>query len=521
MADPLLTFNRNAKDVACDGDGMNVIGGPLMGAARLLAPVLLPLCFAPCGCGDARVDGSSDEKLKASIAEVKQALPEAQRAEFEKAVETLALADMHDLSDLVAASQTGRLERGIRERLDGKTAAEIIAAAKVIQAEREQRRKEEEARRKREEAERAEQERQELAEMEARQRQREAEREKQKRRDAIAEIDELAGRLAEEKPDILAMFVVERATFGYSETLGMREPKMEVAVRNGTGRAVSRAYFSAVLLTPARALPWLDEEFNYAIPGGLESGEAATWRLAPNMFGEWATAPKDRDDMVLIVRPVRLDGPGGKPLSGPPLSAQEAKRLRELLATVQHDRGAELLATLDARDTAAQAWRAQAVAVSVRAEAEHLRDRKVKADAARASLAKFVVEQARFYWHKDLVPEPVIDIAVRNNTGHVVSRLHCRGVLSSPGRAAPWVEEDFVYAVRGGLQPGEQQQYKLAPNMFSSWGKAPRDRTDLVLTVTVVRLDGADEKELFPSDFAERDAKRLAALDKILEPDGK
>lgn len=39
--------------------------------------------------------------------------------------------------------------------------------------------------------------------------------------------------------------------------------------------------------------------------------------------------------------------------------------------------------------------------------------------------------------------------------------------------------------------------------------------------VTVERLDGADEKELFPSDFSERDVKRLAALDKMVEPDGK
>ncbi len=112
----------------------------------------------------------------------------------------------------------------------------------------------------------------------------------------------------------LKKFVVNKARFYYSKDSFMEKPAIELNVTNKMPVPVSRAYFHAVLQTPGRSVPWVEEDFNYSIPGGLESGESATWELEPNMFGNWAHAPKDRNDMVLTVTPVRLDGSDGKPI---------------------------------------------------------------------------------------------------------------------------------------------------------------------------------------------------------------
>lgn len=446
-----------------------------------LLSVLLASCLFLGGCGDPKVDASTDEKLKESIAKVKDSLSDGQRSEFEEALKTLAFADVNGLADLAKLGQTGGLERGIKDRLNGKTGPEIIAAAAQVQAERKER----------------------------------------ERKEAIGEIEELRAKLRADAPDVLRKFVVERSRFGRSESGFMRENVIELAVRNDTGKAVSRAYFHAVLLSPGREVPWVDDEFNYKIAGGLESGESAVWNLSPNMFGEWSKAPDDRDDLILIVRTVGLEGADGKPISGERFTDRDAERLRSLVDGIQFESSAEIKAALDARARADADWRASAVADAAKAEVEHLRQRKAESDQAQALLAKFVVERSRFYFSEDRFSrDPVIDITVKNDTGQVVSRFYCRGVLSSPGRETPWVEDDFNYSVRGGLQPGESAQYKLSPNMFGEWGSAPRDRSDTVLTVTVKRIDGSDGKELFPSDFSDADAKRLAALEKMIVEKG-
>lgn len=112
----------------------------------------------------------------------------------------------------------------------------------------------------------------------------------------------------------LKKFVVNKARFYYSKDSFMEKPAIELNVTNKMPVPVSRAYFHAVLQTPGRSVPWVEEDFNYSVPGGLEPGESATWELAPNMFGNWSHAPKARNDMVLTVTPIRLDGPDGKPI---------------------------------------------------------------------------------------------------------------------------------------------------------------------------------------------------------------
>lgn len=154
-----------------------------------------------------------------------------------------------------------------------------------------------------------------------------------------------------------------------------------------------------------------------------------------------------------------------------------------------------------------------------KAEIAELLERKERAAKDKASLANFVVERSRFYRvpQEYIGPKTVIELTVKNGTGAAVSRAYFRGTLATPGRAVPWIRDEFNYEIRGGLEPGESATWYLEPNMFSDWGQVEA-REDAVFTVEVLRLDGADSNALFDaSAFSEDDEKRLANLKKALE----
>ena len=102
--------------------------------------------------------------------------------------------------------------------------------------------------------------------------------------------------------------------------------------------------------------------------------------------------------------------------------------------------------------------------------------------------------------------EGSIELAVTNSTEHAIARAHFDGTLATPGREVPWVEAAFDYSIPGGIEPGESAIWELELNMwFGEWSQAPSDREDMVLTVEVMRLDGADGESLFPKRFTEED----------------
>lgn len=182
---------------------------------------------------------------------------------------------------------------------------------------------------------------------------------------------------------------------------------------------------------------------------------------------------------------------------------------------------AQLRVKLEARVKVLADWWKKAVLDGVKAERDDLLKMKAAAAEAQQSIAKFVVEKARFYFSEyRFSSDPIIDLSIRNNTGQTVSRFYARGVLSSPGRLTLWVEEDFAFSVRGGMQPGEVKNFELVPNRFGEWGKAPKDKTGMTLAVSIKRIDGADGKKLFDAEFSEKSAARLAALEKIIESQG-
>lgn len=153
-------------------------------------------------------------------------------------------------------------------------------------------------------------------------------------------------------------------------------------------------------------------------------------------------------------------------------------------------------------------------------EIERLRAETSVANAQRVSeeeaLNGFEISGARYYWREGgFRSEPVIDFKIENGSDHAIKRIFVRGVLETPGRSVPWVDDEFNYAFRGGLEPDEAQSLKLAPNSFGEWGSRElKDRNDLVLTLSLVNVEDANDKRLVTVDENDikRKEKRIAAL---------
>lgn len=111
-----------------------------------------------------------------------------------------------------------------------------------------------------------------------------------------------------------------------------------------------------------------------------------------------------------------------------------------------------------------------------------------------------IVDSASFHWEKDFIEQPVVELAVTNESPHAVKRILFHAILKTPARTLPWVEDDFSYEPAGGLEPGESGRWQLAPNMFGEWRKAPKNRDDMVLSVIVERYETASGEEITVTD---------------------
>ena len=262
---------------------------------KVYALLMLVLAvMAISGCSDPTIDASSEAKMKESVAKVRESLPEAKRADFDQAVQLIAFSQI-DMKSLFANgdADAGDMEGKMRDALNGKTAAQVLAQAEEIQAERKAREKEQ----------------------------------------ALAEIRELVAKRekAEQAKQQLDKFQVVRSRFYMRERQYLGEqPIIELTVKNGTDQAISRAYFSGTIASPDRSVPWHEDQFNYSISGGLEPGEEATWTLAPNRFSDWGKVDAPAD-AVFTVMVEKLDGPDGQVLySTRDFTERERKRLAEL-----------------------------------------------------------------------------------------------------------------------------------------------------------------------------------------------
>jgi hypothetical protein len=228
-------------------------------------------------CGGPTLDGSSEESLEQSAEAIREWLPEERRAQFDTALTVISL-DGVDFGAVFATGNVDGLVQEARARLNGLGADDVFHLSDSIQAARL--------------AEQLRQARQEIEELEA-------------RRDSA--------RMAE---NYLSGFTVDRARAYAEESMFMSNIIVEMSVTNGLDQPVSRAYFRGRLQSPGRSVPWMQETFNYSIPGGLEPGESGQWRLSPNAFSGWRQVEQAPADAVFTAEVYRLDGADGEPLMG-------------------------------------------------------------------------------------------------------------------------------------------------------------------------------------------------------------
>lgn len=148
------------------------------------------------------------------------------------------------------------------------------------------------------------------------------------------EITELKEREAAAKKakENLSRFDIAKSTFEFTEGSYRMEPVIRLSVTNGTVEPIARVYMKALMVTPGRSVPWLETSMNYQIPGGLEPGESAEWTLEPSRISDWWNLPRDRDDMILMVEVIGLEGPNDTPLWDAKFTERDQERLTELLA---------------------------------------------------------------------------------------------------------------------------------------------------------------------------------------------
>lgn len=266
-------------------------------AGRVLIVALLA-SFVVTGCQrEVAIDGSTEASFEQSMKRVREELGPQELEEFESAVMVIAMKDV-DLSSLIAAGQSvdpSTLPEKLIAELDGKTAEQVIAEADVIRAERERKQK----------------------------------------RQALAEIQELLQKkqAAEAAEEQLKAFDVVRSRFYIEDRdWGLDKPIIELTVKNGTNSAVSRAYFHGVVASPDRSVPWISEDFNYKISGGIEPGETKDLRMVGNIMSAWGNTDVP-EDAVFTVNVRRIDGADGEALfNAEGFDKYDARRLESLRA---------------------------------------------------------------------------------------------------------------------------------------------------------------------------------------------
>jgi hypothetical protein len=249
----------------------------------LVPALMLAACASP------KIDGSSPEKFQESTKAVRESLSPDKRAKFDAAITQFVFSAAGNA--FTSGGTPDQMESGLAHTLDGLTADGVIARADSVTAARQ-----------------AEQ-----------------------RKQALAEIAELKARRAgtDSGTAKLRGFSVVSSRFHLERDYGMKQPVIDLTVRNGTSSPVARAYFRGVVASPGRSVPWISDDFTYDINGGLEPGETATWHLSPNPFSGWGTTVPA--DAVLTVETVKLEGLNETVIGErKPWTAEDDARLKEL-----------------------------------------------------------------------------------------------------------------------------------------------------------------------------------------------
>lgn len=286
--------------------GFDAFGGNMNWVKSTSVAILLALS----ACNDSAVtlDTSSDEALKASLEKMRETLPEDKKDKLSKAILALTFGEMINTSGVLAAGEAAKSPNAIStmsEPLKGKTADEIIQIADSRAAERKTRQ---------------------LAATES---------EILKLRE---DLEKAENNLALAQGTLNALHV-SNATFYIQKNQFSNKPVISFTLKNNSSIPVKRIFAKGLLETPGRSVPWVEDEFNYDIPGGLEPGEGKNFDLAPNMFSKWGNDEiANRNDLVLTVTITNIEKAGGDRLVN--VDDGDLARKRDRLSSLEKQKAA-------------------------------------------------------------------------------------------------------------------------------------------------------------------------------------
>lgn len=131
------------------------------------------------------------------------------------------------------------------------------------------------------------------------------------------------------KLEKMKQFKILGAKFYFEKRSFMTEPVIDLSVKNNSPIAISSVSLHGKLSSPDRTLPWVEDDFSYSIPGGLEPGESAQWKLKPSIMDDWNKAPQDRKDMVFNVAVKSVTFADGTEIESSVFTIEDAEKLSD------------------------------------------------------------------------------------------------------------------------------------------------------------------------------------------------
>lgn len=259
---------------------------------RLSAISLSLLMIA--GCSDPKIDTSSMPASVVSVEEVRNSLPSYKRDEFDRGLIIIATATFDGIDILnPQRMNAAEIAESANAQMHGLTGDQVIHRADQILRERRSREREQAIR-------------------------------------TLTRLEEKQVNAARDKQQ-LDRFTIDQARFYISASpYGAPEPVIDLEVTNGTDQAVSKLLLRGVLTSAGRSVPWVDESFYYAVPGGMEPGETMKWSLAPNRFGPWGDAQIPSSAELTVTLEGLRDSNDKALWDAPELTKSEIVRLERL-----------------------------------------------------------------------------------------------------------------------------------------------------------------------------------------------
>lgn len=224
-----------------------------------------------------KLDASTEEKMQASLEKMKNSLDDDEREKVADALQVLIFSSL-DFNDLLSgkADPKSMTTNALKEH-NGKNARQLIEAAELVKVERKN----------------------------------------EQRKQAIEEIKDIEQKLrslADARITLSKVEVIKSKFYIKKGIYSSDYPVIEITIKNSTDKPISRIYFDGTVASPGRSVPWVKDDFNYDIKGGLEPNETANWSLSPNRFSDWGSTniPKDA---ILTVKVVKIDDAEGKEIA--------------------------------------------------------------------------------------------------------------------------------------------------------------------------------------------------------------